>query len=902
MSIIVNANPYSPVTEEDDEVLFLAQLNRKIKDKTEKQKKKLEKQFKKKIEQAKKKRERQAKKDRVTIRKLKNNVLPVGNTLYQLRGRSNGSFTYRSTKDKKLQFDLVINNKWDFLAFVNVLYGNMPEKYIPSGFLKTNTLIKHIISTRGEIDSNFVLQFKPVFKKWLPSIRTKNNVEIVTNPKSKRDIKTTGRTFYSVFGKIKLKKGEVKDLHHFNVKPYEVHDYCVPSYCDKYLPKKKYKIIKDDLNIIKTPTYPELTTLLNKIDYGLNVYVINGQQIQKQDKKKNISILIHDQHMYILKKNIFTKYKGKVNKIDNNEFQKMLNHDKIEYFTNSEIIFNSKKYTLDNPYKDINKHYNFTNYFSNNNIKFYKQCNIRASLYCNEEVEQLGCMDIDNCYINIIKNDDLIIPIQNGTEITEEYDGNILDHGFYFCKFEECSEIENAIYGKSSWILGQVINENKFKVNITLQHIPKSYTYGKENEFDEHINRCFTGQLSRVRSETEKYYNTSCSLEKLGLLELMIDNGFNSSHGVTERYDRYKSKCGLYAYLGIISHSRNWVHKLYNAMNKHFKNIRIRRIYTDSIVINHDITEKDIKKINKITKKIFTSKKEPHLKKSTFDTSDNKNMVKKDNMKLNNYKRDDLLDMLKNNLSFCLTGNAGYGKSYSIHDVIIKYFKEHNIKYLITSTTIDNAEENKGTTLQSEIFDKNLSHHDLLSKFSEYKYLIIDECSQMSMKMFCTLQYIKDNTGLKIILVGDINQCRSVETDISYMNTYPFYNLVEHNMLTLDWIPGSRYSKEYDDFLNQILTVKQNKLMRIIKDYFKDQIFPQSCDDNNIFLVYTNDKGKEISKKKGLDKYTTVHKWQGKSIDTNHSIYEIQKMTKVRDVLYTALSRTKDPKYIKIIV
>jgi hypothetical protein len=131
------------------------------------------------------------------------------------------------------------------------------------------------------------------------------------------------------------------------------------------------------------------------------------------------------------------------------------------------------------------------------------------------------------------------------------------------------------------------------------------------------------------------------------------------------------------------------------------------------------------------------------------------------------------------------------------------------------------------------------------------------------------------------------------------METNVFKELAGYNTVKIGWHKHARYNKEYNDFLDKLLTFKGGRdpaCINHIKKYFKDAVKPMkgSKDDNVIKLSYTHKVGKK------LDNYITVHKSQGKSITENHSIYDITRMP--LKVLYTALSRTVDPNMITIFI
>ena len=127
------------------------------------------------------------------------------------------------------------------------------------------------------------------------------------------------------------------------------------------------------------------------------------------------------------------------------------------------------------------------------------------------------------------------------------------------------------------------------------------------------------------------------------------------------------------------------------------------------------------------------------------------------------------------------------------------------------------------------------------------------------------------------------------------MNINVFLDLVDYNFFNIQWHEKARYNKDYDTFLNKLITLKKSEERTThIKSYFKNQIKKVGDEDNNkIKIAYTN---KTADKIKGH----TVHHLQGMTINENMSVYEIDKSP--LEVVYTALSRTTDPNLITIFI
>jgi ATP-dependent exoDNAse (exonuclease V) alpha subunit len=189
---------------------------------------------------------------------------------------------------------------------------------------------------------------------------------------------------------------------------------------------------------------------------------------------------------------------------------------------------------------------------------------------------------------------------------------------------------------------------------------------------------------------------------------------------------------------------------------------------------------------------------------------------------------------------------------------------------------------------------------NIRNKFEDVDYFIVDECSRINMHILHVMEYLKSvNKNIKFILAGDTNQCDFDNKNI--MDSFIFGDIIDNNILTIKWHDKARYCKEYDTFLDTLLTFenggRDKECIAFIKSFFKDQVKDKKTskmDKNDIKITFTNNKGKEF------DNTSTVHKAQGKTINVKHSIYEIERMTS--KVLYTSLSRCSDHKLINIYI
>jgi ATP-dependent exoDNAse (exonuclease V) alpha subunit len=206
---------------------------------------------------------------------------------------------------------------------------------------------------------------------------------------------------------------------------------------------------------------------------------------------------------------------------------------------------------------------------------------------------------------------------------------------------------------------------------------------------------------------------------------------------------------------------------------------------------------------------------------------------------------------------------------------------------------LKNAQEIEGETIQGVFFKKGLGILDVVERFKDIDYLIIDEVSQITSDIIIMLQELKQLTKTKFILVGDVNQCGSVDNDKSWMNANCFNNVIENNIVKLEYIDSGRYTKDFDKLLDKLIEANKKihnkqKFNMLLSKMFKRNGIKKDKDKNNVYLVYSHKMGKLIEKERNI-KYSTVHSKQGETINEPFSIYEWEKMP--FNVLYTALSR-----------
>ena len=859
--------------------------------------------------------------------------------------RAKGSFTYRCN-GKKQNYICNVKSIDDVIYICALLQKRDLITHLPQQYKKVYDLFEN---ANFSSLTRFTCEiYDEYLKKWL-NVETKGRKKVdkkIKNPKTNRWIKNdpNNRNYKKIFGKIKLKKVIYEPLQNYNSIDYDVDEYCVPSYLKSFLLKKEFKAIENDLELNQTPTYIELTIILNKIDYNLTVYITESECIQKQDEyKKKLTIMIHNEHMYVLKNTSPERKNIKTEECD----QEFYDRISSEVYTNSYKINNGTKYKLKNKFKDINKHFQMKSTFSHININFYNNSDIRPIRYINNKFNVCSGLDINQCYYNILKNTDYVFPIQNGTEIFEVYDykiDTVLDGGFYYLSFDDDDDDEYIFFG--NWVLGYIINKLKLKQKIKYKMCTSHAVNGLEEDKFEYIDIIhYTGNLAKY--ETEKNNIFECEGDEALAYQQKYEDAFYTDGTVTVKYIKQNGKegnqdihyldnsekdnilkeqednilfvtkpcvtlsrryllknSGIYAYMAIMQYARLQLYTIYKEIKKLNKDVNISKIFTDAIYFDRDINF-DLTKLNKTFLKSGFSVKseESKFKWKSRDIICTKE-PKINNNVINHY--ENIYELLEKNESFCIDAKAGYGKSHMVRNDIIPYLQNHNMKYILSATTKELSESLGCDVVHNILLSKDSYLDKLEDRFSDIDYFIIDECSMISVNIINVIEYLKSKCSkLKIILLGDINQCSYEQLIDNLMRTPLFNSIIDFNILSIKWHKNARYDMEYDIFLDGLLDFKSGKdinCIKYIKKYFSKQTKNKNEKSNDdIILTYTNEKGKTFGRNDNEKYiYSTVHRAQGKTFDKKYSVYEIEKMD-IR-IIYTALSRCTNPELITIYI
>ncbi len=819
--------------------------------------------------------------------------------------RANGSLTYRAVGGQQ-EFTANIQNGNDAMLIARILLDSdsINRNRLSAGYRRIYDLVRH---SNGGSELFFELENEADGRPLNEYFQEIDNNTVI-NPKTGRIIAYLGSTYKKIFKSIRLRKNGVNEsVTNFECEDYTMmisnelfndnnnEKYCVPSYINSIrqslIGKKVKKLLFNELKKNKIPTCDEFTKLLNKHNIGLIVYIIDREEISENNQneyKKKLKILVHNGHLY----KVTHMYKQhKVKKLDEDQYyeqyRKVLNNYEIQGSDEYSFTFKKNKYVLDsgNKFKKMNEIFNLMGKYSQVNVDFYENCGIRPIQYFNNDVNWGTNIDIKECYKNIMCNPKLKFALTSGTEYVKEFKKqSIIDYRFYLCKFNKKDDIQEAIYPlEQHWIAGHIIKKYKLDVNIKYEYVVKYFKSGEKNgkKIDNDLVRQYSGLLGRyiTTKKTSYYIDDDKEMEAMKK-KYGRKKSYQSFSTFNVLNNNYKLNSGMLSYLSIFSHCHSQLMDLYYAVKKEYPDIKIKKIRTDCIGFNKKIYLKKIK----VDFGIRDEKKRYNMISSRMSNRfDHEQYLLK---KINKLNKSDFMNVIKNNESLFVTGPAGVGKSFTTKNDIIKYFNDNDIKYLTTSSTKENALDWDNENSVQHYIRKSLGNETIKEILKKYKYIIIDECTQLTMKTLLILEFLK-RSNLNIILLGDRHQCRSTD-GIDYTTSMIFNKLVDFNQYEIKYHEKCRYTKEYYDFTQKFPTMKIGRLRKYIKDNIKRATVNEM--KNNINVCYTHLYGKQITEKLKQE-YNTIHSYQGKTIKDLYIIHEIDRILDYR-ILYTAFTRS----------
>ena len=880
------------------------------------------------------------------------NILKDGKFVNAFMKRVNGTFDLKNVANKSaiINFDFPTIESEIFVG--KILVGDLsnlkPED-------KKNPLYR-VMNYRNVLAPIKQVYLDSI--KYLNTKRIKENkkVKYVINPNTDRKIEVGKATAKKFFGRIKLKKVIYRSITNFVTVEYNIEDgeNCVISYLYKKFGKKKINNLIEKKEYKDGITYKQIFKIAEELDFTCIARMPDGTIIDKYEgNDKKLDFIIHDEHMYVIGKYDKNKTKkdiiiNNIEQIYNNEYKNLIildydnykniknkiqqkyeleeySFDKFKYKTN-DIIFDAnykinkkiledQKYKSKNIYACIESKFKLRGYINSNSIQIFQDINkIRIFAKNNEENIKL---DQNKSYVHQLYKK-IVFPVPCLNDYWKEYSNKIHEHGFYYCKLNKYDEIlapKDDIYTsyaveilkkekRIKEIISEFITEKYVTLNTDYLPPPNKNEEPTELQFPEKILKHYIGWLQKsinvqnIKFDNIKgdelegmraYYDDTC---------YTIDNTLNISKNYLVR------KTGVLSNI-IVKEQTNIDLYLFNkkVINDN-KDAYLNSIKTDSLgyVLKNKFIKNDLCddkkfgffKIEKINNNIKKNIIDEELIIESIETHNKPKVIKE--KKIKEYSINNIIELIDNKESFKLDAPAGYGKSYTTKHKIIKYMKDNDIKFLLTSTTNDNKNmweeyyNEKCITIQS-IFKKEKTIYEIKKSIIKYEYIIIDEAVQLSQDLLKYIEYFKNLLKINFIVLTDEYQCVVDDYDgKSYISTRFANELFDNNIIEIKEHKNIRY----DDKLNEAVKyIRQNfdnkpKILKYIEKNFKIMNTELKNKLNLTYYLKTEDKINKIEKYKAL----TTHKAQGRTITENYTIHDLYNMPV--SVIYTAISRAKN--------
>jgi hypothetical protein len=780
---------------------------------------------------------------------------------------------------------------------------------------------------------------------------------------------TSGKTYKQIYKDIKLLSIKYTDLSNVKTLPYEITDYCVINWLEIYVDKK----IRDKLNIILKSnidlknglTYPEIFEIAKYYNFTCIARLPTLDIIDRFDKnknertKKNLDFIIHNNHMYVLEKQLKNEPTRKriliksLSEIHNYEYsdlnvETIVLYNEIEEYINKNYIkfdysFTHLKFKTNNIILDpnftinvekikeegssgksiynlIDNSLNLRGYMNEETIKTF-QGKDKIRVFDKRPKQYRDYIDIqydqNKSYAEKLKRN-ITFPVPTINDYWQDYKKKpIVDYGIYYCELNSYDKHLGLRDDKYSGYAVKILIKEKRIKKITKQLICENkiiLNQERVKKFDNDMLRQYIGWLQSYIRVKQSDYNNIPNEEALALINYYDIE--EASYNVEEKILTI-SKGLLVKKTGCLS---NFIIKeltnidLYN-FNKEFikLNPTATNIYTKTDSLGYKLIDKKYK-----NPKMYNQKEEGKFKIEKDNTkyiNDNEydylseeqnekipEPKSRNNIKVKYHNKEDIIKLLEKKESLQLFGSAGQGKSWITKNVVIPYLKENNLNYILTSTTIDNtnllkSEGYNARTVQGIFTDK--STHEIIKIFRDIQYLIIDESSQLEQGTYKLLEYVKNNTDCKFILIGDNYQCKSVDAKTeSWIITDFVYDLTNNNVIELKYNENGRHTKELFDILEYIKSNKNDvrKSIRYVIEKFKN------VDETTtkLNLAYYHKTCADVQDKDPKKECFTVHSKQGTTIKEDFTVFDIWNMS--IDILYTAISRAKSKEQVSIYI
>lgn len=902
--------------------------------------------------------------------------------------RVNGRFSFRNLNNNRGDLEYVMHNVQDEIAMANMLLNRAN-----AAGLDTNRIgsIADLAGYSGNVP--FMASFIDEFLDNVQFLDRQPINNIIRNPITNRQINVNNRTYRRIFGNIRLQKTVYAPLSRYETEDYTVTTNCVYDYLKtvRKIPLTQENlttILNRQVDITKGFTYHDIFKIAKTYNFAVSVYDIRRDLIDSftpitdKRKKKKLSFIIHDAHMYVIPNTIKPMaragvYIDKEDQIvgtgkryitsDEDLFQKLkpTNCTHIDYTSNSYYIGNNELSWNVNATKDIestgekystlytymDSKYKLRSSLSSKMLEYFQHVSHIRNMIKNPTIKNDYQFDQNGSYPSHLHKK-LSIPIATIDDDWEDYDDSrIVKSCFYWITVAKRDPIlcptKRGCY--SGYILN-TLTEHKRKFSIQFMFKTTGRTVRLNETDDDQITEFSKGQecryigwLMKTSSSFSTTYDNVSSDEYKALRYKHGDEvKYTPKDKVLEfRTDRQRATTGILANMIIKDQTNISLFKFNAYIMKHNKGAILNSVKTDSLGY---IFNKKMKhpKLSNLPGKF---KDESHKIKEIGTYSPANYTLNYDpvpqpalHKDITTYKSTDIIKLLQQQVSFALLGGPGFGKSYNIKNVIIPHLTKHKMKYILCGSTIQASKLLDSETVNSHI--SNLSNNQLITKFNKISYIIVDEASQLTQGVLLKLEYIKNNTSCNIILVGDKNQCPSIDAgDTSFIVGRCVTNMIDHNHVVLKWHKHARYTLELNNVLQSIVENFNDctKLFPILRKNFKIKTksstrlnvaythnkcsstdYYVNSDQTTEYINATKSKDKEGILEdvlrvpdKGVIACFTVHSIQGctfsytdkdgNDVTAPFTIHEVNKMVRQPELLYTAISRARSLSDITLI-
>lgn len=587
-----------------------------------------------------------------------------------------------------------------------------------------------------------------------------------------------------------------------------------------------------------------------------------------------------------------------------------------DYIEDNKILIEEKSKNS-NVYTYIDRILKLRGYLNSESMDSFVDCNkIRLDGSGNTN---LRC-DQNKSYIHQLVKNNIMFPVPSINDFWKPYDGHIIDYGIYDCILNEYDNILAPYDGKYTGYEIKILKKEKRIKEIRAQFIASQFRLIDKQEvlrFPTDIVRRYIGWLQHQSHVESSNYSNIYGDEETALLRFLGDEAHLSNEKGIIRVCKHfmVKKTGLLTNImvkALANIDLYYFNKSFLEINPHALLVTIK---TDSIgYIFSDDAMHYVKPKKLITKDKYAKDKSKYMgffkiEHENMDESYDENNYQfkehqpeiqitiKEFLEINHYSSKDITKLVEDRKSFQIWGKPGFGKSTSCKEIIRPLLEKMGKKYVICSSTKESANLINGETVQGLFSSKSL--YEIQKYFEDVTYVIIDESSQIRQDIYKMLEYIRDNTECKFILMGDHYQCPSIDSirGETWIIGEFVTELAGNNIVTLEEHAKIRYTPELNKILNHITDHFDDKLY--ILEYIIKKFKTAKTTNTRLNIAFTHAVCDKIRDKKINRECQTVHSIQGKTLDEDYSIFEITRMEP--HLIYTALSRAKDVKQIIII-